>query len=120
MKTSQMTSGQIQAAYKLAVESSLVSFYDVPQREAERLVTQWWSKVSASDEVRSGTYLHTEALGTATDLAKAREVELTDEVRRRYVHILEQSSKAAMTQLPGRKHGQTLASGSKKLVRVAS
>jgi len=91
-----MSEQQVQDAYKLAVRSSLMTFYGKSDAEAELLVKAWWVRISSSSDFASGMYLHTEALGTATDLAKVKEIRVTDLVRKKYLHILEESNRSAL------------------------
>jgi hypothetical protein len=92
-----MTPVQLQTAYRLAVQSSLVAFYEKSEGEAKRLVDSWWQRASHSSDIQSGMYLHSEAFATATDLAHAEEVPFTDIVRRRYHHIILDSTRIALS-----------------------
>lgn len=96
-----MTPAQIQEAYRLAVESCLVEFYGKTTDSAQALVNRWWKRASSGpdSEIKSGSYLHVEAINIATDLASVDQVQITDSVRKRYAEILRQSSLAARKQL---------------------
>jgi hypothetical protein len=95
-----MTSAQIQLAYRLAVQRCLVVFYFKGEMESERLVDAWWKRLAGGRGLRSGMYLHSEALTTATDLARAEEVAVTDTVRRSYQEILRESTRLALSADP--------------------
>src|SRR6185312_5107401 len=88
---------QLQTAYRIAVQSSLIAFYRKSDSEAERLVMRWWQRLSPSEDIQSGMFLHSEALATAADLAHMEEVQLTDSVRQRYRQILRTSTRQALT-----------------------
>jgi hypothetical protein len=92
-----LNSVQLQAAYRMAVQSSLIAFYQKSDSEAERLVERWWQRLSPSEDIQSGMFLHSEALATAADLAHMKEIPLTDTVRQRYRQILRTSTREALT-----------------------
>ena len=97
MTECEMSPTELQDAYKFALRASLTAFYGKRESEADQLIAQWWKRAtSESDDVRSGMYLHTEALVAAADLARANEVELTEKVRQRYRQILEESTRQAL------------------------
>jgi hypothetical protein len=96
MSVHQMTPIQLQSAYRLAVQSSLVAFYRQSDSQAERLVNDWWNRLSRVEDIQSEMFLHDEALSTAADLARVQEVKLTDAVRQRYRKILLESTNAAL------------------------
>jgi hypothetical protein len=91
----QMTPAQLQTAYRLAVQASLITFYGKASNEAKRLVDSWWQRMSPVSDIQSGMYLHSEALATAADLAHTQEVQLTDATRQRYRRILHESTRIA-------------------------
>ncbi|HEY5330116.1 MAG TPA: hypothetical protein VIJ79_09550 [Acidobacteriaceae bacterium] len=93
-----MTPVQLQNAYRLAVQSSLVIFYKKSDDEAKSLVDSWWLRASSSDDIRSGMYLHSEAIATAADIAHVKEMPVTEEIQQRYYRILHDSTLAALTQ----------------------
>src|SRR6185312_6225476 len=88
---------QLQTAYRMAVQSSLTAFYRKSDSEAERLVETWWQRLSPTEDIQSGMFLHSEALATAADLAHMEEIQLTDTVRQRYRQILRISTREALT-----------------------
>jgi len=92
-----MTSTQLQFAYRLAVQNCLVAFYRKSEDESKRLVDAWWRRMSSQTGLRSAMYLHSEALTTATDLAHADEVSLTDTVRQQYRQIIRESTRLALS-----------------------
>jgi len=92
-----MTSTQLQHAYRLAVQDCLVAFYRKNNAESERLVNAWWKRMSSGTGISSGMYLHSEALTTATDLAHADEIVLTEETRRRYRAIVREATRLALS-----------------------
>lgn len=97
MTNPRLNSIQVQTAYRIAVQSSLVAFYQKSDSEAERLVERWWQRLSPSEDIQSEMFLHSEALATAADLAHTKEIQLTDAVRQRYREILRTSTRKAMT-----------------------
>jgi hypothetical protein len=97
MTNTRLNSAQLQTAYRITVQSSLIAFYRKSDVEAERLVKSWWQRLSPSEDIQSGMFLHSEALATAADLAHMKEIQLTDTVRQRYREIIRISTRAALT-----------------------
>lgn len=95
-----LTPAQTQLAYRYAVQSSLEVFFQKTSAEAESLVSRWWNTLSPTKDIQSGMYLHDEALSTAADLARVREIKITDAVREDYRRIIRESTQSALQTRP--------------------
>jgi hypothetical protein len=75
--------------YREAVQETLTKLYGKPESVSKQLVSDWWRRISDTEEFKSDLFMHSEPLHTAADIARTQTIRITPENEEVYQNILQ-------------------------------